>query len=329
MPDFGIFRGFNEKLFGDKLYAGQLPTELGLIGSEDVSDIAFEFTINTANTSTGSSTSTQFKLPLTTSSGLAANVDWGDGSSDLITSHTQSEVTHTYASSGVYTVIITGDLLGWQFDDNGDKLKMLDVKQWSGLNISVDKGFYGCANLTASATDAPNITTSSIIRYFQNCREFNGAIGNWDVSICTNMQSMFGNAFKFNQDIGAWDVSNVTAMNFMFASARDFNQDIGGWNVSSVTNMSFMLSGAIDFDQDISSWDINQVTIFSGFLGGSATLSTTNYDALLVGWEAQAPTYSGAIDFGNSQYTLGSAAATARASLISTYGWTITDGGGV
>jgi len=35
MPDFGIFRGFNEKLFGDKLYAGQLPTQLGLIGSQD------------------------------------------------------------------------------------------------------------------------------------------------------------------------------------------------------------------------------------------------------------------------------------------------------
>jgi len=33
MPDFGIFRGFNDKLFGDKLYAGQLPTQLGLIGS--------------------------------------------------------------------------------------------------------------------------------------------------------------------------------------------------------------------------------------------------------------------------------------------------------
>jgi hypothetical protein len=35
MPDFGIFRGFNEKLFGDKLYAGQLPINLGLIGSTD------------------------------------------------------------------------------------------------------------------------------------------------------------------------------------------------------------------------------------------------------------------------------------------------------
>ena len=36
MPDFGIMRGFNEKLFGDKLVAGQLPTQLGLIGSIDI-----------------------------------------------------------------------------------------------------------------------------------------------------------------------------------------------------------------------------------------------------------------------------------------------------
>jgi hypothetical protein len=33
MPDFGIFRGFNDKLFSNKLYAGQLPTQLGTIGS--------------------------------------------------------------------------------------------------------------------------------------------------------------------------------------------------------------------------------------------------------------------------------------------------------
>jgi hypothetical protein len=38
MPDFGIMRGFNEKLFGDKLVAGQLPTQLGLIGSQEVFD---------------------------------------------------------------------------------------------------------------------------------------------------------------------------------------------------------------------------------------------------------------------------------------------------
>jgi hypothetical protein len=42
MPDFGIFRGFNDKLFGNKLYAGQLPINLGLIGSQKVSDFLLD-----------------------------------------------------------------------------------------------------------------------------------------------------------------------------------------------------------------------------------------------------------------------------------------------
>ena len=48
MPDFGIMRGFNDKLFGDKLYAGQLPTQLGLIGSQEVSDFLLDAYPNAA-----------------------------------------------------------------------------------------------------------------------------------------------------------------------------------------------------------------------------------------------------------------------------------------
>jgi hypothetical protein len=43
MPDFGIFRGFNEKLFGDKLVAGRLPTQLGIIGSQVVTDFDADY----------------------------------------------------------------------------------------------------------------------------------------------------------------------------------------------------------------------------------------------------------------------------------------------
>jgi hypothetical protein len=48
MPDFGIMRGFNEKLFGDKLVAGQLPTQLGLIGSQLVSNFLLDLYPNAA-----------------------------------------------------------------------------------------------------------------------------------------------------------------------------------------------------------------------------------------------------------------------------------------
>lgn len=46
MPDFGIMRGFGEKLFGDKLVAGQLPTKLG--GQFDADAIAFFGRVQTA-----------------------------------------------------------------------------------------------------------------------------------------------------------------------------------------------------------------------------------------------------------------------------------------
>jgi hypothetical protein len=57
------------------------------------------------------------------------------------------------------------------------------------------------------------------------------------------------------------------------------------------------------------------------------TLPTARYDALLVNWDAQEPFDGMAPNFGNSKYTANSAAATARANLISNDGWTITDGG--
>jgi len=57
------------------------------------------------------------------------------------------------------------------------------------------------------------------------------------------------------------------------------------------------------------------------------TLSTANYDALLIAWDAQgAMSFSGTANFGGSRYTSGGAAEAARTSLISKWGGII-DGG--
>ena len=295
MPQFGIFRGFSESSFGNKLFAGQTTADVGS------STQTFVFTVKTDNV--GTSTSTQFKLPLTTSTGLDFVIDWGDGVVQRITSHTAPEVTHTYPSSGTYQIQINGLLLGWAFNGGGDRLKMLNVFQWGLLNISVQGGFDGCTNLTCSATDVPVITTTSLLTYFRDCANFNGAIGNWNVSNVLNMGNMFLRATSFNQPIGNWDVSNVSSM-------------------------SSMLSLSNAFDQDISNWDITNVTIFANFMNGKTNLnySASNLDLIYQKWSLLAVKPNLSINFGTIKYT--AAGAAGRLILTSApNNWTITDGG--
>ena len=69
----------------------------------------------------------------------------------------------------------------------------------------------------------------------------------WDVSLVTNMGSMFYYASAFIADISGWNTSSVTDMTFMFYGASAFNADISGWDTSSVT-------GSTDMFWDASAW---------------------------------------------------------------------------
>jgi hypothetical protein len=320
----------------------------------------FVFGINTANISAGSSTSTQFKLPLTTSTGLNAVVDWGDSTTDTITVYNAAEVTHTYASSGTYTISITGTLPGFRFVNAGDKLKIINISSWGVLDITTTSVFRGCTNLTCSATDAPTITSTSLLSTFQSCTNFNGNIGNWDMSAVTNCSLMFssatafnnggsssignwdvsavtnmGNMFSFsgfNQNIGSWNTGLVTNMGNMFQSATAFNNggssSIGNWNTSSVTIMTSIFASATAFDQNIGSWNVEAVTAIGNFMQGksSANYSAANLDAIYNGWSTQSVQPNLTISFGSIKYT--AAGQTGRDTLDNApNNWTITDGG--
>jgi hypothetical protein len=88
-------------------------------------------------------------------------------------------------------------------------------------------------------------------------------------------------------------------MSNAFADATDFDYSLGTWNIENVTNMTNM------------------------FL--NVTLSTVNYNSILIGWAAQSVKTGVNFHGGDSTYSAGTANA-ARETLL-TSNWVITDGG--
>ncbi|MFX1398809.1 MAG: BspA family leucine-rich repeat surface protein [Promethearchaeota archaeon] len=215
----------------------------------------------------GITNNNQIHLPLESSGTYDFVVDWGDGSKNSITSWKQSEVTHSYRRRGVYAISITGTIIGWCFNNGGDRLKLLEITKWGCLRLGNSGGyFYGCENLKITANDALNLRkTTNLYQTFKDCTTLNVVKGmnTWDMSSVTTMNSMFWGATSFNQDIGGWDISSVTDMCYLFFDANSFNQDISGWDVSSVTKMISMFHGATSFNQNIGSWDVSSVTSMS------------------------------------------------------------------
>ena len=308
--------------------------------------------------------SNQVTLDLASSVAIDCFVDWGDGIINFISSDTDPNKTHTYSSGGdkrikiypkepnvtlgTHNFFTKSNLVDFKggkrartsfyrlyfADTRANSAFPASIGSWDTSNVT-DMGsmFWRSTNFNQDigSWDTSNVTIMSSM--FERSAAFNQDIGSWNTSNVTNMAKMFYKATTFDQDISSWDTSSLTQAWSMFARASSFNQDIGSWNTSNLWNMSNMFNYATAFDQDISSWDFSSVT--ASRLGGffkNAGLSTANYDPLLVSWANQAssmPSNMTNVDMGSSTYTSGSAAATARATLVSTYGWTIIDGGAV
>jgi surface protein len=139
------------------------------------------------------------------------------------------------------------------------------------------------------------------------------------------MFSMFSGAEMANPDTSGWDTSAVTDMSSMFANSTAANPDTSGWNTSSVTNMSATFYKATSANPDISGWDVSSVQNARFMLDG-VTLSTSEYDATLINWNAQMLQPGVTFTGGNSTYC-SNAATNARANMINSDGWAISDGG--
>ena len=255
-------------------------------------------------------------------------VDWGDGE---VSENQTGQATHRYADAGTYIVQITGTLprfWGNQLSSQ-NRAQILSIEQWGNIQwMTMNGTFSHCLLLKHHATDTPDLSQVTDMSYmFQNATSLDGDMIGWDASNVTNMQYMFQNATSFNGDLTGWDASNVIHMNDMFRNATSFNGDLSGWDVSNVTNMRNMFRDATSFSgKGLGSWDVGNVRYVSNMFS-RVTLSTENYDALLIGWASLPSVQRNIYIYANSSQYYSSAAEAARKKLKDDYNWSIYDGG--
>lgn len=226
---------------------------------------AFVMRVKTDNA--GTSGANQFTIPAF-ASGVSPNynVDCNDDGTIDITGATGA-ATCTYPSAGTYTVAITGTFPRIAFNNGGDRLKLLEIRQWgTGQWRAFDNAFYGAANMQLTATDTPNLSSvTTMLQMFRGATVFTGApsMASWNTANVTSFWSMFELASNFNAPIGTWNVSNATTLYGMFANATSFNQPLNSWNVANVTDFRRVFATATSFNQDLNSWNTAKATTFN------------------------------------------------------------------
>ncbi len=328
------------------LFSFSLDAQHVMMGSGDgpptappASATDFRIVVNTANS--GVSLSDQFQF-----TGAVGDYDvdvYDQTGTTLIESHTglSNAATITIAAgAGIYELrvhpaVVNGfNLIA--FASGGDKDKLIEIRNW-GSNVfwsSFINAFNGCQNLTtvSSITPASSSSVTSAFRMFAGCTSLVSAdLTGLDMSSVTSIGVMFAVCNNSpNVDITGWNTTSLTSVRQFLSSASGISINLNEIDFSNVTDFYRFARGNKDLSNvtGIENINISSATNLSGFFNASS-VSTSVYDQLLINWEGLIPPTGLTFDGGSSTYTLGSAAETARTSLINTYGWTITDGGGI
>ncbi len=239
----------------------------------------FEFTVVTT------SSPQTFTLPLEASGTYNFRADWGDGNIDVITAHDNAAVTHSYASAGTHTIKIIGVIRGWRFNNAGDKTLIHNISSWGPLNLGNSNGyFYGCSNLTVSATDILDVSSVTTFYYaFSGCTSLTALdVSAWNTASVTNFSyAFYGCSALTALDVSAWNTASVTTFSHAFLGCTSLTAlDVSAWNTASVTNFSYAFFGCSALTTlDVSAWNTASVTTFHAAFYGCTSLTTLDVSA--------------------------------------------------
>lgn len=287
-----------------------------LVSYEGLTNIVGAFTTKWTTTAPSES----IELPYTGAGTYTGTIYWGDGSTSV---NSVANRFHIYATAGTYTVIITGDCIGWDTNSVSGSTYWTSVVNWGQLQLGADNlgyNFAFCPNLDLSSVQGTlDLTGVTVLDgLFYDCTSLTtiNNINSWDTSAITSMNSMFGNCNSFNQSLSfntsavtnmgnmfngctvfnsglTFDTSAVDRIDFMFNGATAFNQNIGSWNTSTITNMAGMFFQCTSFNQNIGSWNTGAVTdmgemfleatAFNQNIGTWNVANVTNFSSFMEG----------------------------------------------
>ena len=195
-------------------------------------------------------------------------VNWGDGQSDVITSPTQPEITHSYSGAGARTISITPNTAysvdHWSFGRRSSSIPneaLTDIFSFGDIKFYANEDiFYSCFNFNTVANRAgvPNFQNRDIIDgfFFRNDNlgtttepDFSG----WGTFTGTGFQFLRGDSvFPFSSSrVNVNFTFTPTSLGEAFFAQTLFNSPLSNWTVSSCNNFNKTFSFANSFNQPL------------------------------------------------------------------------------
>ena len=228
---------------------------------------------DTTKTSSGSSASNQIILPLNYSNTL--KVDWGDGN---IVSYTSGTISHVYSSNGTYTINISGTGFNFNYNNTGDRLKILEVKNWGNTILSA-ASFFGCANLILdNVADVPKLDTN-ISSCFSGCSKIItiNKLNLFDYSLVTQMGGLFNNCIKFNPSIFTINAPICTIASVILQNCNSFNPTTFSLIIPQCTSFVYGFTGLNVFSPSSFYLDIRSISSVNNLLSAKPSFNPSSF----------------------------------------------------
>ena len=233
-----------------------------------------------------SDTDGTFTLPLQNAT-TTITVDWGDASSDEITTYNAAALTHTYASTSTnYDITISGQFGGINFNNGGDKVRLRNIQNWGSTVWSTcANAFYGCTAMTITATDTPDTSAvTSFYFVFRSCTSLTSfPLTGWDTSLGQDMTAVcFGCTGITSMTLTGLDLSSVTTMNSFASGCTNLvTFSLSGCDTSSVTIFQQLLLSCSSLTSFTKPSSMAAAQSFSQMFYGCSVLTTIDLSGLI------------------------------------------------